>query len=251
VYHPNPVYKTGASASGFYSIRQKGIQKFDRRNAIELLNYMLDVIRDESFAFSSLGIDLIESEINNLGQILARLEQKIPSDVQSENPVSFLLLKPFSENETVFVEFWSTAGDLANQIPSGSDVSLYSDPGIRAENLKLVSTSRGGRDALKPAEQVFAFKEALISRGRVVTEEDIRAFCFSKLGSDIRKVLVQKGISVDQRPNMGLIRTIEILLKPADPKKPTAEEWEDICAELQVAVESRSAFTYPVKVKVN
>ncbi|MCK5701335.1 MAG: type VI secretion system baseplate subunit TssF, partial [Cyclobacteriaceae bacterium] len=62
---------------GSYILRHGGVGRFDKRNAMEILNYLLELLRDESAAFSVLGTDMISSNLRELNQMIARLEQRL------------------------------------------------------------------------------------------------------------------------------------------------------------------------------
>ena len=61
---------------GTYTLRTGDVERFDSRNAMEYMNYLLELLRDESSAFAALGQDFVASQIKELNQNIAQLEQK-------------------------------------------------------------------------------------------------------------------------------------------------------------------------------
>ncbi len=108
-----------------YTIRSS-INRLDQRQAQEMLNYLLELLQDEGASFASMGEDFLSSQILELNQNIARLEQRVKkqSEFKSSNP--YIVLNALSPGETLFIEYWSSQGQGANNIPSGNKVTLFS-----------------------------------------------------------------------------------------------------------------------------
>jgi hypothetical protein len=113
-------------SSGKYVIRKGGVQRFDQRSAQEYLSYMIDLLRDESATFSVYGQEMLSSNLKTLSQTLAIIEQKIQRTTEDQHTIDYLILRSFQNQDTVHIEYWSTAGDFANNIRIGSEFSIYS-----------------------------------------------------------------------------------------------------------------------------
>ena len=158
---------------GAFILRHGGVGRFDRRNAMEILNYLLELLRDESAAFSVLGTDMISSNLRELNQMIARLEQRLQDSNVTKEDTSYLALRAHPEDETVFVEFWSTQGVFANNIKAGSKLNIYEGSDIEQESVTLVTQTVGGRERLDTQERIHTYRKTLLSHGRIVTAEDI------------------------------------------------------------------------------
>ena len=215
LYVSNPLEKDTLTSKGTYSVRSSGVEHFDSRNAKEHLNYITELLRDESNAFAAYGQDFISSLIKELNQNISQIEQKIQQNSVNINSRStFLFLKPYEENENVFVEFWTTNGEMANMIRSGLKLNLYSGNDINRETLVLMTPTISGRDKPKNTDLLTAYKTALLSRDRVVTQQDIKNICTQIFGAKLQKVDVKKGVAISNIPNEGLISTIDVYIKP-------------------------------------
>ncbi len=230
-----------------YSLRQGNVGRYDERNAFETVSYLIDLLRDESAAFSALDRDWLMSEVKNLNQTIARLEQKT-QDRSKLEPLSYLVIKPITLGDTVYLQFWSTNGILANKIPAGSLLENHSCVDVNKDGIELVAMTRGGRDKLNVAESLYAYKEAVMTRGRVVTAEDIKSVCWAKLGKRIEEVEVKKGVAVNPQPKSGLVRTIDVFLTPSNQYPLTQEEWGGMTKELRLYLEQQATITYPFRI---
>ena len=62
---------------GTYVVRKGGVERFETRNAAQILNYMVELLRDESAAFAIYGRDAITSDLRELNQNLNLISQKL------------------------------------------------------------------------------------------------------------------------------------------------------------------------------
>ncbi len=197
---------------GAYIIRNGGVGRFDSRNAAELVSYLLELLRDESAAFSIIGADMISSDLRELNQTITRLEQRLTNSNVVKKDIPYLLLKSRPGNDTLFIEFWTTNGEFGNKIKSGESLYVYEGSGLWPDSIMLVSNTVGGRERMDTEERVNAYRKALLSHGRVVTNEDIKALCFEHMGKLLDSVDIRKGLQTGQSTDSGFIQTLDITL---------------------------------------
>lgn len=236
-----------------YTLRFQGVDRFDSRNAREMLYYLLELLRDEGSAFAALGEDFLTSLIREMNQNIARLEQKLNQSSASfqKAPIPYIVMKPKNVGENIYVEFWTTNGAGANRVPGGSKLSAYSSPQVRNNELYMISPTHGGNERLNAFEKIYSYKKTLLTRNRVVTMEDIRAFCMAQFGNRLRAVEVEKGFMTGATPKAGLIRCIRVKLIPRDLREMSKDEWQRSCEELAVVLENHSAANLPYQVSVS
>lgn len=234
---------------GSYILRQGGVSRFDSRNAVEILNYLIELLRDENAAFTVLGTDMVSSNIREMNQIIARLEQKLKDTTIHKENTSYLMLKALPNDETVFVKFWSTDGVLANNLKPGTSLNLYSGSDIKQESVRLLTATFGGRDRMDTEDRLNAYRRALLSKDRVVTAEDIKAFCIEHFGNMLDKVTVNKGLTVGATSDSGFIRTIDITIWLSKKRSQlTEDELLFLKEDLKVKLEERSANIMPYRI---
>jgi len=242
----------GELNKGAYILRQGGVGRFDSRNAMEVLNYLLELLRDESAAFSVLGTDMISSNLRELHQTIARLEQRLKDSHVEKEDTSYLMLKAQPEDETVFVEFWSTQAAFANNIKTGTSLNNYEGSDIEQDSLVFVSPTLGGRERMDTEERINTYRKTLLSHGRIVTAEDIKALCYEHFGTGLEQVEVKKGIMKSSLVNQGFVRCIDIHIK-LDKRKTAYEEEElkFLQEDLLVKLKEQSANVLPYRCFIN
>lgn len=234
-------------------LRNGGVGRFDERDAGAIVNYLLQLLRDESAAFSTLGNDFMNSEMKQLQQIINKLEQRLFSRQLNREQIPYLIIRNNTKSawQNIFIHFWSTCGMEGNNIKAGSTLRLYKGSGIEKNQITLVTTSQGGRDRLGTTESVLAYKSALLSRDRLITMEDIRAFCHYQLGERVKSIEVQKGIMVHPDQLQGFVKTIDITIgihrSAYDEMMERGEIafWKD---NLKLLLEEKSAALLPYRV---
>ncbi len=241
----------GDIQKGSYILRQGGIARFDSRNAREMINYLLELLRDESAAFSVLGSDMISSNLRELNQGIARLEQRLQdSNIVKEN-LSYIMLKAEPQDDMVFVEFWSTKATGANKIKSGNKLTVYEGSDIKNESVILMTSTIGGRDKMDTEDRLNAYRRTLLSRGRVVTAEDVKVLCYEHFGKALDRVEVTRGVMKGEAVNTGFIRSIDIQIFLSKRMTPfTDEELKFMIDDLNIKLREQSANVIPYRVFV-
>lgn len=196
-----------------YMIRQGGITRFDSSDARQSIKHLLDLVRDEAAAFAVKGTDLISYELKQLDQITTRLEQRVGKSGVADDLNPSILLESASEYEKINVQYWTIAGDAANNIRPGSKLSVYRGVDIDDKSITLLAQTVGGRHRLTREEMLNTLRRSILSQGRIVTKEDIRALCFEIFNGKLQSVEVKKGVSVVNSNSKGMMRTMDIYLK--------------------------------------
>ncbi|MCX6252202.1 MAG: hypothetical protein NTX61_15815 [Bacteroidetes bacterium] len=234
---------------GNYILRHGGIARFDSRDAMEILNYLMELLHDESAAFSILGAGMITSNLRELNQIIARFEQQMKeSNIVKEN-IHYLILKAMPKNETVFVEFWSTNGALANGIKAGTSLNIFKGSDINQGSASLLTMTEGGREKMDTEDRLNAYRRALLSKDRIVTAEDIKALSYEHFGKAVDSVEVKKGISMGVLANSGFVRTIDVYVHLSKFKNQLSEEEIQFLKEdFKIKLEEKSMNLMPFRV---
>jgi len=193
-------------------MRNGGVGRFDERDAGGIVDYLLQLLRDESAAFSTLGNDFMSSEVRQLQQIINKLEQRLFSGNAQREQTPYLVIRNNARSpwQNIFIKYWSTTGSEGNNIKAGAQVRLYKGGGLEGGNLTLVTTTQGGRNRLGNNDSVLAYKSALLSRERLITEEDIKAFCHYQLGERVKRIVVEKGVMIHPDQRQGFVKTVDV-----------------------------------------
>ncbi|TVT38977.1 hypothetical protein FNT36_15000 [Hymenobacter setariae] len=235
-------------ATDTYTLRTHGVGRFDARTSRESLRELLELLRDESQAFTAAGTDFIGGILRELDQNMARLEERLNRQRAIEQPVPYLLLRPRDVRDSVYLEYWSSSGAAANRLPAGS--SLRVQDGHYVEEVRLLTTTSGGRERPRPEERTYALRRNLLARNRLVTLADIKAACWAELGLQLRAVHVEKAFQMSSTPTAGFVRCIRVRLTPATTSHLNATEWQHAAEALQVHLGGQSAINLPYEVLV-
>jgi len=228
-------------SSGLFSVRYGGSERFDNRNAKEILDYLFELLRDEKAAFAAYGSDFLESSLKELEQNISMLSQKTMGQLGSIKELfNYIILKPLNNADIMFLEFWTTNAELANNIRAGNRLQAFESTKIIAESLFLLSGTQGGRSRLNATNRVRAYKYGLTTGNRVVTQADIVNFCFWELGNNIAEVNIRKGLMNSASPKGGFIKTVDIIITPAQQSELKPEEWKSILELTCSKLETRS-----------
>lgn len=234
-------------------LRNGAIGRFDQRDAAALTEQLCQLLRDESAAFSILGNEFMASEIKQLQQILNKLEQRLLTRQLHGDQVPYLVIRNEKKQtrNTLFVKYWSTNGEEGNGIKAGTPLQLYKSQDVDTGRLLLITTTRGGRNRLGTTDTLLAYKSALLSKDRLITTEDIKAFCHYQLGSGVKYIEVKKGVMIQPASNGGFSKTMDIFIEMHKKAYQEAAEkgelnfWQENMKEM---IEKRSATLLPFRV---
>lgn len=248
LYKINHFENQAALTKGSALLRQEGVGRFDARSAMEFLDYLLELLKEEKAAFNVIGSDMISANLRELNQAIARLEKKMEEVQLEQGDTAFLMLKPQDGDRQVFVEFWSTNCSYANNIRAGSPLDVYQAEDIDYNATRLMTTTTGGKEKPSTEERINTYRRALQSGDRVVTKEDIKALCFEHFGEFITDVAIERGIEKGSHRNEGFMRTVDIFLYLKKGLKFGPADVDILQRKLLVLLETRSANILPFRV---
>jgi hypothetical protein len=228
-YNEIPYTNENEKGDGSFSIRYGGTERFDTRNAKELVDYLFELLRDEKAAFTAYGPDFLSTILKNLEQNIALIEQKSRSALKDIKELpSYIVLKPIDDADILFLDIWVTQAEEANRINAGSRLAVYDNNKVNAESIFLLSQTKGGRSRLNATNRVQAYKYGLTTADRIITKADVINFCRYELGNKLKGITLAKGLIMDNKPNAGFIKTTDILIEPADQLNLSMQDWEEL-----------------------
>lgn len=233
-----------------------GVGRFDERDAVTVVNSLIQLLRDESAAFSAIGNKFISNEMKQLQQIINRLEQGTFSSQSRREQTPYLVIRNNPKNpwQNVFIRYWSTAGLDANQVTAGSNLLEYKGSILENGRAILVNTTMGGHNKLGAADSVRAFKSALLSRDRLITQEDIKAFCHYQLGEKVTRIDIEKGVDISPDGKKGFVKTIDIQIEIRKKDYEKMSENGEIAfwtEKLKLLLEEKSVALFPYRIFIN
>ena len=241
-----PFGNAGSLQPETYTLRY-GANRFDKRNSHDTLVNLVELIKEESSYFTSIGEEFLKQNIRELNQIIARLEDKVKSQNKHQSPYPYLIIRPTRAGTNITVEFWSCNGEIANRIPMGSRLQPYRSSNLKENALILMTSTTGGLDKLTDAEKIDQYKKLLLTHNRIVTIEDLKIFTHAELGKEAKSIEFNKIFLPGSKPGEGFIRYIEIKIIPEN-KNTRRNEWEQRMKSLSVKLEKNSANNIPFRI---
>ena len=232
-------------------LRRGGVARFDERNALEHLQHLLSLIREETAAFSAIGNEYaIEEELKQIGQNLASIYQNIKEKNLSLNTNPYLI---FSSNNREMdmnftISYWHTAAEEGNDIKTGVLLDCDSENKTAISRAITVRPSLGGRRGLTTSDKILEYRNALLSRGRIVTIADVKTFAKSHFKHTIKGLEVQKGTKKEISLKGGFKRTIDIYLNKNKEVEVSETEWEYLKDSFLIKLEKSSTNIYPYRI---
>lgn len=250
IYTPSEknLYNEDDHVQRIYTLRQQGIGRFDQRNAHAVLYQLMELLRDEVTAFNAIGEDFLASILREIAQNMARIEQKLGVKKASETTAQpFLVIRGQKTPDILFISWWSTISEQANGLPAGTRLQPYSASGISGADVSLLTRTTGGKARPDEMEYVNQLRKNLVTRNRLVTLEDIKAFCSAELGDKLRQVQVKSHFIPGKMAGQGFVRCLQIGLTPSL-RAMSDTDWARECELLQLKITKSSTGMYPVQV---
>ncbi len=233
-------------------LRFGGVSRFDERDASELLNYTLDLLKEDSIAFNAMNDDFINTNLKDLKQIISRIEQQIELRDFSKNKIPYLVINKNSiqknKDQFVFANYWSTAGDKANKINPYVKLVQYSGTAFLPSSLTFITGSVGGKDEATASDKIYAYREHVLSKGKIITKQDIMQHCFGIYRDNISNVSIEKGVEVALEEGVGYTPTTDVYITKNEESSYDDNSWDHLKKEVLIGLKSRSANILPFRV---
>lgn len=234
-------------------LRKGGISRFDQRSASELLQYMLELVKDETAAFAGIGGDSAKETLRQISQNIAALHQlaKEKNFSQANNPYLIITADSQDKEITCSISYWLTLAEEGNDVRPGTVLSVEeSENSVLDKSAVMIKASVGGRKSLSSKDKILEYRNALLTRGRLVTVADIRAFGMKHFRNTIKNIEVKKGTKKEVSLKGGFSRTIDVyLIRNEEITKELAEtEWSYLCESFQLNLKKKSANIYPYRI---
>ncbi|GAA3767769.1 type VI secretion system baseplate subunit TssF [Flavobacterium ginsengiterrae] len=249
-------FKDGVIEEGNAVLRTGGVSRFDSRSASELLQNVLDLLKDESSSFAGLGKDFMNSSLVEINQLLASVEQQAKESSFSKNNDPYLMIKPKideSIGKSFSIHYWSTCAEEGNDIKAGTVLQTKEDMLFVSKAATLITNTVGGMNKQNNKDRILAYRNALLTRGRIVTFADIKAFGFNHFKSCILDIRIEKGTRKEISVKAGFSRTVDIYLQvnPVEKEYLSETEWDYLCDSFMKQLKSRSSNVFPYRIFVN
>lgn len=247
----SPVAKDRLSeGQNVYAVRNRGIARFDKRDAFESLSDVTAKMRDDLAAFNALDISAVSNHLETINKSVSKLKEHLET-FDFNLPQIYILVKTRSAGTILDVYFWTSEGERANGLRALTKLNPESGNRFKAETCFLMLPTTGGRAPMDDAQMQKAFKEALLTRGRAVTIEDYRTIAQTLLGNKALKVTVKKGLGVGEGHKEGLRFALDITIFPNPSTEQSEEYWMKQARLVKNSLLQKSAGLMPLYIAVD
>lgn len=233
---------------GTYTIKRGGVERFDTRDAKEYISNLIDLLRDESVAFSLLGKDYLLNAVDEIKMKIAVMEQKLREVNRNKEVSSYLIVDAEDSSENIFVEYWTTNCEFGNNVKAGTSLKPDMSVFVDKDSAIVLIPSTGGRSIPKTNNKLDMYKYILTTRDRIFTSEDIVNFCYAEFGDYFSTVEVKNGVKVSDKPKEGLIRTIDVYASLKAEFGRFSENKQEIQARLLKLLTEKSPDTFNYRI---
>lgn len=238
---------------GSFSLYFGDIEQFDERNAKSILSDVIQTVREEGSSFSAVGYDLLNAYLEDLNEKLDTLERKVNfrfKDVSDNNEKVYLQTIPYETSSTYECVYWTTNAGLANDIKQDTILSQYQTIELQSDSIQLLTDTVGGIVKKGAKEKISSLRYGLLSKDRIVSNEDIKEFIHVTIGNVVKDVSVKSGVGISVNKKQGLVRTtnVEVLLNESE--KLSSENKKRLGHSLQLELESKSVHSTPYRVNI-
>ena len=249
-------FNDGMVDEGNAVLRTGGVSRFDSRTASELLQNVLDLLKDESSSFSDLGQDFMKSALTEINQLLASVEQQAKESSFTRNNAPYLMIRPKHNTEkgkNFTAQYWSTCAEDGNDIKAGTVLESKDDLYFVSKQTTLFTNTVGGVNRQNNKDRILAYRNALLTRGRIVTFADIKAFAHDHFKNTLLEVRIEKGTRKEVSIKAGFSRTVDVFIKtnPEEKQHISVTEWDYLCDSFMKYLKQRSSNVFPYRLIID
>lgn len=241
-----------------FTLRRFGMERFNRNEFLQQINTIYNRYISDYYVFMDNAGLRDGDKLKKLNLALKDVIDEIKKDAPLNYGIYLILNQSDSlteQNESIDVSYLLTDGVLANGIKPESEIRTASVIFDKKATQLLRETS-GGKDQetnLEIKKNIAQYN--FLTKDRLVTKSDIRAFCYKELSSrySIKKELIEK-VEIRNEIESSAQGKFKIILIEIQFKKTTGaiknSDFSIIENQLKKMIEIRSTNLFPIQVKV-
>jgi hypothetical protein len=238
--------------------RQDVTDRLDPEKLKSMLNLLSNLLKEETILLTKDGTKEDLEKLYRLNRAINDFEKSIIVEKKKYKRFSGnIILRPYRDHSRIFIRFWTTAADDPNEIKpaagadSGKQSRIEFLPEIKADSLKLMTTVTGGKKPPTDEEHKDILRKLLLTRGRVLTVADIKAFCHEHFSPLKIQVEVKKSYVQSTRRAQGIMKVTDVDIHILDKTTFSPGELLLLREELLEKLEQCSAQVIPFRVEVH
>lgn len=200
--------------TGIFDLYFGNLERFDSDSAIDLINQIIQRIREDGNAFSALNPDLLTAQLKELFIKLSEIEKSVENVNRDEKRQRiFALTVPAPNATSAEVKFWTTSGQLANGLDERAFVQQFNMEKYDATSLVFRTPVQGGIVHTEESNLVHSLRYGLVSRDRIVSKRDIHNYIYHKMGNNVDTIQIKDGIAISPERKKGFVRIVQVEIK--------------------------------------
>lgn len=200
--------------TGIFDLYFGNLERFDSDSAIDLINQIIQRIREDGNAFSALNPDLLTAQLKELFFKLSEIEKSVENVNKDEKRQRiFALTVPAPNATSAEVKFWTTSGQLANGLDERTFVQQFNMEKYDATSLVFRTPVQGGIVHTEESNLVHSLRYGLVSRDRIVSKRDIHNYIYHKMGNNVDTIQIKDGIAISPERKKGFVRIVQVEIK--------------------------------------
>jgi hypothetical protein len=214
-------------------LRNSGVGNTSSHEIRGMTSNLMESIRDQYAFFSEISNQTVLNQLKEITILLNRLEDKIQESKDQVENRYYLLIRPIENAELITVDYYTTYGSQTHSVRLFSQVEAQANATIAPGSAFIISPLVGGRSSPSAQEKQLILKQQLLSRGKIVTAEDIRLICIQLFGSNINQVAVNRTTKIEPGARQGFAQYVKVTISLSKDNKLLAEEISYLCRQLE------------------
>ncbi|MCU7616704.1 type VI secretion system baseplate subunit TssF [Chryseobacterium sp. PBS4-4] len=222
---------------GLYTVRKGGMERFNNRNAVDMISNVLELTRDEIAAFSLLNRDNVKGMLSEMSDKMKSMVQKVNNAKRSiKQELNYVIMEPVEKTDHTYASFWITHCTFANHMRPGTELSNQ----LKSQTLILLTETIGGAEEQKGSDSIQAYKYALTTRDKIISLEDVINYVRMVLKDELKDVRVKRGTMISNKPKEGFVRTVDVEVVPQNYSFYGRVYWENMANILRNQIISKA-----------
>ena len=200
--------------TGIFDLYFGNLERFDSDSAIDLINQIIQRIKEDGNAFSALNPDLLTAQLKELFSKLSEIEKSVENISRDEKRQRiFALTVPAPNATSAEVKFWTTSGRLANGLDERAFIQQFNMEKYDATSLIFRTPVQGGIVHTEDSSLINSLRYGLVSRDRIVSKQDIYNYIYHKMGNNVDTIHIKDGVTISPERKKGFIRIVQVEIK--------------------------------------
>ncbi len=222
-----------------------------------MLSLLSNLLKEETILLTKDGTKEDLEKLYRLNRALGEFEKSIVIEKNKNSRFSGnIILRPYREHSKVFIRFWTTSGELANEIrpvmgqESAKQCKIDHLPDVKPDSLRLITTITGGKKPPTEEEHRDSLRKLLLTRGRILTVADVKAFCHEHFSPHKINVDVKKSYIQSPKKGQGILKVTDVEIRFLERVSFSSNELLFLKEELLEKLEQCSANVIPFRVEI-